>query len=100
VPPFVLEKLSQFRLQIGLSPPGGEQLRTINVDRAVLTGMVDLDDSVSQSFLSTQSRDYFRGTHFKSASRMLHKASDLVYILRFNSLRHQRHSLSSGTLYL
>jgi len=53
VPFLVLEELSQVGFQISFPPTTGEQLGPVNVDCAVLTSMVDLDDSVSQRLVSS-----------------------------------------------
>jgi hypothetical protein len=44
---FMVQELSQFGRNVRPPPPASKQLRAVNVDRAMLTSVVDLDYSVS-----------------------------------------------------
>jgi hypothetical protein len=42
---FMRQRLSQKRHHIRASPPGNPDLSSVNTDRAIFAGMVDLEDS-------------------------------------------------------
>ncbi len=56
---FVVQEISQFGRDVRPPPSASKQLRSVNVDRPVLTRMVDLHYSVPRRFISSQSRDNF-----------------------------------------
>lgn len=65
MPALVRLELGQLRQKIGSCEPRNEQLTAVDIDRAVLASMVDLEDPLAEGFGLTKTSAQFHATSAK-----------------------------------